>query len=165
MRAHSTGLCPGRSALVPALGATLEEASRSLPGDALVPYPKQINRATIQATYQKLAASDKANVSRAEQLISLVSGPLVALVGLRRRSLGGLVLTGAGAFLLYRGLTGFCPAYRAAGVNTRNPRSQDLLGTNGQEQAPVQPENTIDLTDKVDQQMWESFPASDPPSY
>ena len=125
----------------------------------------QLNRPELRATYEKLTLADKANVSDVERLTSLVSGLAVLLAGLKRRSFGGLFLIGTGVYLLYRGLTGFCPAYRSAGINTINRASQGLRRTRHQEARPVQarPENTIDPADSIDEQIWESFPASDPP--
>jgi uncharacterized membrane protein len=58
------------------------------------------------------------NVGDAERKASLVSGGLLALLGLSRRSPGGLLLAAVGGGLLYRGLTGHCPAYGVAGVST-----------------------------------------------
>ncbi len=58
------------------------------------------------------------NVGQAERIASLVGGGLLALYGLRRGSLDGLVLMGIGGGLVYRGATGHCYAYGALGVST-----------------------------------------------
>lgn len=59
-----------------------------------------------------------ANVGGVERLASVVAGGALALYGLRRRSIGGLALSMAGAALLHRGSTGHCNAYEAMGINT-----------------------------------------------
>jgi uncharacterized membrane protein len=56
------------------------------------------------------SAFDDMNVEPAERGISAVSGALLLVSGLRR---GNLPLLLGGGFLLYRGVTGFCPIYRA----------------------------------------------------
>ena len=50
------------------------------------------------------------NLEPAEQRFSIVSGTLVLFGGLRRRSLPMIL---GGGFLLYRGIRGYCPVYRA----------------------------------------------------
>ena len=60
----------------------------------------------------------EANVGRNERQISAVAGGALVLLGLSRRSLGGLVLAGVGGALLYRATTGYCPAYGALGIDT-----------------------------------------------
>ena len=40
------------------------------------------------------------------------------MVGLSRKSLGGLALAAVGGSLLYRGMTGHCHLYSAMGINT-----------------------------------------------
>ena len=62
--------------------------------------------------------SDHVNVGQAERTISAVAGGALALAGLSRGSLGGLALAALGGGLVYRGVTGHCPAYQSMGVNT-----------------------------------------------
>ncbi len=60
------------------------------------------------------------NVGKTERQISAIGGGALALYGLTRGSLGGLVLAGIGGALVYRGVTGNCPAYSALGTNTNH---------------------------------------------
>jgi uncharacterized membrane protein len=60
------------------------------------------------------------NVGQTERQISAIGGGALALYGLTRGSLGGLLLAGVGGALVYRGVTGHCPAYTATGVNTNH---------------------------------------------
>jgi uncharacterized membrane protein len=63
------------------------------------------------------AARHPRNVSNLERGLSLIGGAALVLYGLRR-SLGNLSLMLGGGALIYRGLTGYCAAYQALGVNT-----------------------------------------------
>jgi uncharacterized membrane protein len=58
------------------------------------------------------------NVGVAERVGSAIGGGALVLYGLTRRSLGGALLAGLGGVLAYRGITGSCPVYRAAGIST-----------------------------------------------
>lgn len=58
------------------------------------------------------------NVGEAERLASGLGGGILLASGLLRRGLGGLALAGAGAALVYRGLTGHCACYQALGAST-----------------------------------------------
>ena len=59
------------------------------------------------------------NVGRTERLASTAAGAgLMALGATRRSAALGSLLTFGGAVLLFRGATGRCPIYRAAGVTT-----------------------------------------------
>jgi uncharacterized membrane protein len=60
------------------------------------------------------------NVGKTERQISAIGGGALALYGLTRGSLGGLLLAGLGGALVYRGVTGHCPAYSAMGTNTNH---------------------------------------------
>jgi uncharacterized membrane protein len=76
---------------------------------------------TTLYTKNELSARPSAstiNVGYYERMAGAVGGPLLALYGLTRGTPDGLVLAAGGGFLLYRSLTGHCPAYQAAGITT-----------------------------------------------
>ncbi|HSM37646.1 MAG TPA: YgaP-like transmembrane domain [Longimicrobiales bacterium] len=58
------------------------------------------------------------NVGDVERLASLAGGGWFALTGLFRSGLVGLLKVGLGGYLLYRGTTGYCAVYEAAGLDT-----------------------------------------------
>ena len=58
------------------------------------------------------------NVGPNERAASTLGGALLTGYGLGRMGLCGLALAALGGALLYRGTTGHCSAYAAAGVNT-----------------------------------------------
>lgn len=83
------------------------------------------------------------NLGETERIISIAVGTLLGLDGLRRAPVA-TALAVAGATLMLRGLTGYCPiAERLTGPSARKRRVDTCIDT------------TID----------ESFPASDPPAW
>ncbi len=58
------------------------------------------------------------NVGRVERWLSLVAGGALAAYGLKQRNRTGAAAAAAGAALLYRGATGHCALYDAAGIDT-----------------------------------------------
>lgn len=58
------------------------------------------------------------NVGDQERAVSAAVGGVLMAWGLRRRSLGGLLLAAAGAELIYRGVSGHCHVYDWLGKNT-----------------------------------------------
>jgi uncharacterized membrane protein len=57
------------------------------------------------------------NVGNAERWVSAAVGGAVVIAGVRARSLPGLLLAAAGGAMIYRGVSGHCPGYTAAGIN------------------------------------------------
>jgi uncharacterized membrane protein len=86
-------------------------------------------------TPQRSAANqNKVNVGGYERYASAVGGGALALYGLSRKSVPGLLLAGLGGALLYRGTTGHCKAYGALGIDTAKGKSgsaKGLLGGRG----------------------------------
>jgi len=65
------------------------------------------------------------NVGQGERLASVVGGVALAVFGLSRRSPAGVALAALGGSLLYRGATGHCLLYEAAGVSTADAGAAD----------------------------------------
>jgi|SRR5579884_91380 len=77
---------------------------------------------------------DARNVGQVERSVSLATGVLLAVLGVRRRGILGAIAATVAAELLYRGATGFCPVYAALGIDTspksgsRNPNASVPYG-------------------------------------
>jgi uncharacterized membrane protein len=67
---------------------------------------------------EEFAQSQRTNVGETERWVSAIGGGALAIYGLTRGSFAGVALALAGAGLLYRGTTGHCYAYQAAGIDT-----------------------------------------------
>ncbi|HTL31202.1 MAG TPA: SRPBCC family protein, partial [Tepidisphaeraceae bacterium] len=60
------------------------------------------------------------NVGKTERQVSAIGGAALALFGLTRGSIPGLLLAGLGGALVYRGVSGHCPAYSQLGMTTNH---------------------------------------------
>lgn len=58
------------------------------------------------------------NVSEAERIASAVAGGALVAYGLKHGGIGGTLLSALGGGMLFRGATGHCHLYEAAGINT-----------------------------------------------
>jgi len=63
-------------------------------------------------------AARRTNVGGAERIASVAGGSILAVLGISRGTLPGMVAAGLGGALLLRGSTGHCPVYEALGVDT-----------------------------------------------
>jgi uncharacterized membrane protein len=86
-----------------------------------------------EATFgeQNAGRQRSVNVGDAERVVSTVGGAALALYGLSRFSLGGLVLAAIGGVLGYRGLSGHCDVYQALGVDRAPGRTGVVEGNLG----------------------------------
>lgn len=113
----------------------------------------------IREFWPGLTNINQLNLAETERFGSILGGVLLTFYGLSRRSTGALAFVLAGGYLIYRGLTGHCPLYAALQLNTANPprlRFDDAYNEH--------PESTVDADDVWDEAVWQTFPASDPPS-
>jgi len=74
----------------------------------------------------ELASHAKRNVGHSERWISIIGGAAIAAYGLARRKKSGLTLAGLGGALLWRGATGVCPVYKAAGISTNGETTDEV---------------------------------------
>jgi uncharacterized membrane protein len=75
--------------------------------------------------------TQSANVGEMERLASIAGGAALALLGLERRTLGGLVVAAVGGALVARGVTGKCGLYKALGITSAKPASPEKYNQHG----------------------------------
>jgi hypothetical protein len=99
-----------------------------------------------------------ANAGIGERWGSIVSGLLMFLYGATQKSLKGSAIALTGAYLLFRGVTGYCFIYNLLNINRSRYGARMLPA-----EAPPPP--SVEESDEVVESSWESFPTSDPPSW
>jgi uncharacterized membrane protein len=67
---------------------------------------------------QNVAMKHERNVNDPERWLSALFGTALTAYGLKKRSIGGLVLATIGGALVWRGSTGHCPIYETFGVTS-----------------------------------------------
>jgi uncharacterized membrane protein len=74
---------------------------------------------------QQRGGEKRINVGMNERVASVAGGAIVALLGLRRMSLPGILGAVAGAAFIRRGFTGYCAAYEILGIDTAHPEQSE----------------------------------------
>jgi uncharacterized membrane protein len=72
----------------------------------------------VGAGLLRSGGAERVNVGERERWLSLIGGGILGAYGLSRGNLAGFGLAALGGALVYRGLTGHCPAYAALGADT-----------------------------------------------
>jgi hypothetical protein len=89
------------------------------------------------------------NVGREERILSAGIGAALLGAGLARRSVGGAIMAAAGAALMARGWSGYCPALDALGIDhsdQRADRSLRMPTTPGEERTQPGGQSVRDLS-------------------
>ena len=100
------------------------------------------------------------NLREARCIATLVSGVMLAIYGLAKKSISGVLAATGGMFLLYRGLNSECVRYDKLHESIIRPAQSRPQ----QNFSPMPPED-IQQGDKVTEASWESFPAVDAPAW
>jgi uncharacterized membrane protein len=77
-------------------------------------------RAATRGAAQSARPEGFVNVGQTERRVSTIAGGALAVFGLSRGSLPGLLLAGLGGAMVFRGLSGHCHAYKALGIDTNH---------------------------------------------
>ena len=89
------------------------------------------------------------NVADVERWASALGGAALTAYGIKQlkdRSPAGAALTAAGGALMFRGATGHCPMYAAAGINTADDRESTREALGGARGTAVEEVVTINAT-------------------
>lgn len=73
---------------------------------------------SLTSSSNALTRNKEQNVGGGEKIVSLAAGSILAMLGLRRRSIPGLMMAAVGTALTLRGATGHCSVYKSLGVDT-----------------------------------------------
>lgn len=79
--------------------------------------------ATASESYEPARETNVANI---ERWLSVIAGSALAAFGLKRRSIGGIVLSAIGGTLVWRGATGHCPVYESLGISTADEQGEQV---------------------------------------
>jgi uncharacterized membrane protein len=101
---------------------------------------RQAHGASGGGILDKLGFVGTQNVSETERLVTGIGGAVLALSGLRRGGISGLLRIAAGGALLARASTGHCPMYESMGDDQQEQR---LARQHGWEHAAVTRESII----------------------
>jgi uncharacterized membrane protein len=98
------------------------------------------------------------NVGNNERLVSVAAGAIVALQGISRGSVPGLLCAAVGGMLIYRGATGKCPVYSALKVDTAS-RSNGRLPDEEIDEHGIHVEQAFLINRSADElyQYWRNF--------
>lgn len=96
------------------------------------------------------------NIGDSERWISEAGGVALAIYGLKRRGLGGLLMTFAGAGLIHRGVTGHCHLYKALSISTANHKGRRASVKHG---AGIKVEKSVTIKRPAEElfRFWHNF--------
>src|SRR5205823_591373 len=100
------------------------------------------------------------NVADAERWASALGGAALTAYGIKQvadRSLAGGLLAAAGTALMYRGATGHCAVYQAAGISTVDGREETKRALAGPRGVLVEEVFTINRPPEELYAFWRSF--------
>jgi uncharacterized membrane protein len=121
---------------------------------------------TVKENAQELSASSSEhethsnscnhkNINRTERIASTAAGSAIALYGLKRGGISGLLLAAAGGSLVYRGASGQCQVYKALGINTS--KRDDATSVHGDAGIKIEKSVTINKSPEELYQFWRNL--------
>jgi len=102
-------------------------------------------------------SNSQQNVGNGERAVSIAAGGILALLGIGRRDLPGLLISGVGGALIYRGATGQCSMYRAAGIDTSHDNDESARSPSRDSGVHVSASYLINKSPEVLFSFWRNF--------
>jgi len=109
--------------------------------------------ATTDNSYEN---AQETNVAHPERWLSVIACSALAAYGLKRRSIGGLVLSAIGGAFVWRGATGHCPIYETLGISTADEQGEQVSVPYGRG-IRVEKSVTINATPEQLYAFWRNF--------
>lgn len=106
---------------------------------------------------ESIRRANQINVGNVERWASVIGGSALAAYGLKRRSLAGLVLSGLGGALVWRGATGHSLLYEAFGVSTAGDRKGEQVSVPYGKGIRVESAVNINATPEQLFRFWRNF--------
>lgn len=97
------------------------------------------------------------NVNDPERWVSVVFGSALAAYGLKKRSVGGFLLSAIGGALVWRGATGHCMVYEGLGVSSRSEDDGRQVSVAYGKGVRVEKSVTINATPEQLYRFWRNF--------
>lgn len=91
---------------------------------------EQIRESHVLEQQHDMPASH-VNVGNGERIVSAAGGAILAVLGLTRRTVPGILMSAVGAMMIHRGATGRCAGYKLLGINTARKDVDQELAENG----------------------------------
>ena len=107
-----------------------------------------------EATYNR---ANEQNVADPERWVSVIAGSAIAAYGLKTRTLPGIVLAAVGGVLVWRGATGRCPIYEAAGISTAGEHQGQQVSVPYGKGIRVEKSVTINVAPERLYNFWRNF--------
>jgi len=102
-----------------------EELFMAVVEEAIAGRPTQfdLGNTAVRSDQPNGQAGRHVNVGSEERTASVAAGSIVALLGLSRGTLPGLIMAGLGGALIYRGATGHCSVYEKLNMDSTGTRT------------------------------------------
>ena len=97
------------------------------------------------------------NMNDPERWVSVVFGSALAAFGLKKRSIGGFLVSAIGGALIWRGATGNCPVYESLGVSSRREDDGRQVSVPYGKGVRVEKSVTINATPEKLYTFWRNF--------
>jgi uncharacterized membrane protein len=97
------------------------------------------------------------NVAEVERWASALGGAALAVYGIRQKSIAGAMIAASGGALIYRGASGHCPVYSAAGMNMARREYDTRVALGGRRGVNVEVSSSVNRCADGLYEFWRNF--------